>query len=190
MDGVVNFTSIEKHIRPSYYKKQKNLDNKYVGLPPQSYFSLLKFIDDDYLTEWECLKMRSTFKTMWNLSFTLPLATFGVFWIGFPKMFNMFTYRPQFHRMFRIMFCSANTLCAWVLFNSFPFPNKQFHQVLTQPDPNGQYIRRIMRDNLPRQWGLISKELHRQGYNLTEMYEYDAALVMPEATNKFDNTYY
>lgn len=43
---------------------------------------------------------------------------------------------------------------------------------------------------MPRQWGLISKELHNQGYNFREMYEYHESKIMPEATNKFDNSYY
>jgi hypothetical protein len=43
---------------------------------------------------------------------------------------------------------------------------------------------------MPRQWGNISKALHKQGYNFREMHEYDAAKMMPEAMNKFDNSYY
>jgi hypothetical protein len=43
---------------------------------------------------------------------------------------------------------------------------------------------------MPRQWGLISKQMHIQGYNFREMYEYDSAKAMPEAMNKFDNSYY
>jgi len=45
MDERITFGSIEKRLRPSYFKKQSKLDTKYVGLAPQTYFSFLKFLD-------------------------------------------------------------------------------------------------------------------------------------------------
>lgn len=45
MDGPVNHSTIEKFVRPSYYKKQLGLERKYVSLAPQAYFAFLKFID-------------------------------------------------------------------------------------------------------------------------------------------------
>jgi len=89
--------------------------------------------------------MRNTFKETWNLSFALPIATFAVFWVAFPKMFGYFVFRTQFHRSFRMAATLANTLCVYALINSYPFPNKQFHEVLTQPEPNGQYLRKLLR---------------------------------------------
>jgi len=45
MDDFININTIEKNLRPSYYRSQKKLKYKYVGLAPQAYFSFLKFID-------------------------------------------------------------------------------------------------------------------------------------------------
>jgi capsule polysaccharide modification protein KpsS len=89
--------------------------------------------------------MRNTFKTNWTMSFVVPVATYGLFWIAFPRMFNVFVLRTQFHRSFRFAATLANTACVYAFINSFPFPNKQFHEVLTQPEPNGQYLRKVMK---------------------------------------------
>ena len=43
---------------------------------------------------------------------------------------------------------------------------------------------------MPRQWSLISKQLHEQGYNFREMNEYYEKVTMPDVTNKFDNSFY
>ena len=75
----------------------------------------------------------------------MPAALFGVFWLAFPKLFGIFNVRQQYHRSFRLATTLANTGCAYVLLNSFPFPNKQFQEVITQPEPNGQYVRKMMK---------------------------------------------
>jgi len=43
---------------------------------------------------------------------------------------------------------------------------------------------------MPRHWSMISKTLADQGYNFREMNEYHERTVMPDASNKFDNTFY
>jgi hypothetical protein len=64
------------------------------------------------------------------------------------------------------------------------------HDVITQPEPNGKYVRTILKENFPRQWSLISKQLHDTGFNFREMNEYSEKKVMPDVTDKFDNSYY
>jgi hypothetical protein len=41
----MDLSVIEKHLRPSYYKKQTNKLNRYVGLAPQAYLAFLGHID-------------------------------------------------------------------------------------------------------------------------------------------------
>jgi hypothetical protein len=61
---------------------------------------------------------------------------------------------------------------------------------VTQPEPNGQYVRNILKENFPRQWSLLSKQLHQQGYDFREMNESTEKLTLPDVDNKFDNSYY
>jgi hypothetical protein len=67
---------------------------------------------------------------------------------------------------------------------------RPFHEVLTQPEPNGKYIRTILKEQYPRHWSLISKQLHELGYNLREMNEYDNKIYMPDVNNKYDDSWY
>jgi hypothetical protein len=67
---------------------------------------------------------------------------------------------------------------------------RHLHEVMTQPEPNGKYVRTTVKELLPRNWSMISKDLHRMGYNFREMNEYSEKDVMPDVTDKFDNTYY
>ena len=159
MEEEISIKSIEKNLRPDYYKKQIKLDTKYVGLPPQAYFNFLKYIDvidiiylititliqDDYLTEWEVMKFRTVFKSVFFTSFVIPVSTFAVFWLAFPRMFGFIAFRSQFYRSLRLACTLTNMGCVYALVNSFPFPNKQLHQIITQPEPNGQYVRKVMR---------------------------------------------
>ncbi len=64
------------------------------------------------------------------------------------------------------------------------------HELITQPEPNGQYIRNILKENYPRNWSMISKQLHDIGYNFREMNEYSLKVDMPDVTDKFDNSMY
>jgi hypothetical protein len=41
----MDFAFIEKTLRPNYYKKQRSIKSKYVGLPPQTYFNFLSIVD-------------------------------------------------------------------------------------------------------------------------------------------------
>ncbi len=65
---------------------------------------------------------------------------------------------------------------------------RAFHEVITQPEPNGKYLRTLLKENFPRHWSLMSNRLYNMGYNFREMSEYDARSVLPTADNKFDNT--
>lgn len=89
--------------------------------------------------------MRNTFKNMWHLTFVIPTIGYLGFWLAFPKLFGFFNNRRHFNRSFRMAATIANTSVFWVLFNSYPFRDKQFHEVLTQPEPNGKYVRTVLR---------------------------------------------
>jgi hypothetical protein len=51
-------------------------------------------------------------------------------------------------------------------------------------------MRTTLKETYPRNWAMISKELHRLGFDFREMNEYSGKEIMPDVTNKFDNSYY
>jgi hypothetical protein len=51
-------------------------------------------------------------------------------------------------------------------------------------------MRTTLKEEYPRNWAMISKELHRLGFDFREMNEYSGRETMPDVTDKFDNSYY
>ncbi len=47
----MDFSLIEKHLRPQYYKKQANSTLNHVGLSPQAFFQILPHIDVSFLCD-------------------------------------------------------------------------------------------------------------------------------------------
>jgi hypothetical protein len=62
--------------------------------------------------------------------------------------------------------------------------------VIIQPEPNGKYFRTTIKETYPRNWAMISKDLHAMGFDFREMNEYTGKETMPDVTDKFDNSYY
>ena len=57
-------------------------------------------------------------------------------------------------------------------------PNKTFHSLVSQPAPHGSYLRKTLREHFPVWWNQVSSDLHKTGYNLPEMNEYDKATML------------
>ena len=67
-------------------------------------------------------------------------------------------------------------------------PSEEWHKILSQPTPYGSYVRKVVQYHFPKYWSELSHTLYENGYNLKEMNEYDGRIVMPELTERFDNT--
>jgi hypothetical protein len=120
----------------------------------------------------------------------LPIVSFPVFYVMAPKLMGIYIDRQQYYRPTKI-FVAATLMNAFILMISMStIPSKPFHEIVTQPEPNGQYVRKLLAHNMPTHWAKISKDLHYQGYNFREMNEYSHKDIMPDVTNKFDNTWY
>lgn len=120
----------------------------------------------------------------------LPAVSFPLFYVLAPKLMGIYIDRQQYYRPVKL-FVAAALSSAFILMASFtPIASKPFHEIVTQPEPNGQYVRRLLAHNMPRHWAMVSKDLHYQGYNFREMNEYSHKDVMPDVTNKFDNSWY
>ena len=98
--------------------------------------------------------------------------------------------RVQYYRPIKI-YVAITLSSAFILYTSLlSIPSKPFHEIITQPEPNGQYVRKLISHNMPRQWASISRDLYLQGDKFREMNEYSHRDVMPDVTNKFDNAWY
>lgn len=119
-----NIAELEKTLRPAEYNKNISKKIRYVGLGPQAYFEFIKMLDDDYLTEWETMKMRYLFRDIWRKSFLYPLAVFAGFWMSFYRIFGLKNPRHLFYRSFR--FFSSLGMANVTLFyiNSWNVGNK------------------------------------------------------------------
>jgi hypothetical protein len=120
----------------------------------------------------------------------LPIVSFPLFYLITPKLMGLYIDRIQFYRPTKL-FIAATLSSGFILMASMStIPSKPFHEIVTQPEPNGQYVRKLLAHNMPRHWAKVSKELYNQGYNFREMNEYSHKDVMPDVTNKFDNSWY
>lgn len=67
-------------------------------------------------------------------------------------------------------------------------PNKAFHELMSQPAPHGSYLRKTMSSHFPVWWNVVSGNLHKHGYSLPEMNEYDKATAMRKSSTMFDTS--
>ena len=135
-------------------------------------------------------KFRVLFREKVNQSFYVPAMMYPVFYFLTPKLMGTYIERVQYYRHFKIYISLGMTIFFYHWANCYVWPSKSFHEIVTQPEPNGKYVRSLLAHNLPRSWSMMSKDLHTQGFNFREMNEYSEKEVMPDVTNKFDNSWY
>ena len=180
---------IEKHLRPEYFKAQKSKKMKYVGIAPKTYFHLMTVIDDDYLSEWECFKFKTLFADMALMSYIVPTIIFMGGYYALPRLLGLKASGALGRmRKTRVSFGAIFGFMLYREFNLRLFPNRNFHELVTQPEPRGKYFRTLLKENRPTKWAEISKQLHSLGYNFREMNEFSEAETMPLNPNKFDNS--
>lgn len=62
-----------------------------------------------------------------------------------------------------------------------------FHEIVSQPAPHGSYMRATIKEHFPVWWATVSADLHKSGYSLPEMNEYDKSTTMQKSNTIFDN---
>jgi hypothetical protein len=136
------------------------------------------------------MKFRDTFVKKISESILIPIVSgYGFYYLS-DKIMRIYMHRMIYYRMFKLGVSINLTLMLWSYINSQQWSCKPFHEIVTQPEPNGKYIRSILKDNYPRNWSMMSKHLHELGYNFKEMNEYSENEFMPDVTYKFDNSMY
>lgn len=120
----MDFSLIEKHLRPTYYKTQKKRSLSHVGLPPQVYFAFITHLDDDYLTDWEVMKFREIFKRKIYESMGLPVVMGVMFYVASPFYLRIYVNRVHFYRCYRFVISFGLSLMSYLYINTRPFPNQ------------------------------------------------------------------
>ena len=177
---------LEKKLNYAKWAKRGTRDT-YSRISLNQYWDLLKYVDDDYLTEWEVLKFKDLYgDQLMSLVSVHWLAFSAGFALSYPIMSPIIRgsthgYLSRMPVGFLLGFCLSHQSGFWCR------PNQIFHEILTQPNPHGSYIRKLIKYHFPRWWSELSGNLHENGYNLVEMNEYDKQIKMPELDNKFDS---
>lgn len=136
------------------------------------------------------MKFRELFSKMIAKSALFPVVIMIGSYSLVPKMFGLYVNRRVFYRLLKWNVAMITTFLSWTILNAYPWSDKTLHEVLTQPEPNGKYVRALLKDNYPRHWAMISKDLHDLGYNFKEMNEYSENIYMPDVTYKWDASRY
>ena len=66
-------------------------------------------------------------------------------------------------------------------------PSKTFHELVSQPAPHGSYVRKSLKEHFPVWWSSVSGNLHKNGYSLPEMNEYDKSTKIQNTHTEFDS---
>ena len=181
---------IEKTLRPSYYCQQMNKKKNFVAIGPHAYYQFIRYLDDDYLSEWELFKIKTCNRFFCALSIATPCAVAGLFYYLAPKLLGQIDgYRSHF-KTIRLGVGISIASLVYAELNMYPLSNRHFHELITQPEPRGKFVRQTLKETHPRIWSLMSKQLNELGYNFREMNEYSNKITMPEITTKFDNSNY
>lgn len=136
------------------------------------------------------MKFQSLFNWKIKESFFIPVAVLAGCMALSQKMFRLYLHRIVFYRLLRYTFSFSMAGCAYSIVNCYNWSNKIFHEIVTQPEPNGKYVRTLLKESYPRHWSIISNQLHELGYNFKEMNEHSENLYMPDVTYKHDNSRY
>lgn len=120
----------------------------------------------------------------------VPLVLLFAANFAFPYIFKQYVYNVTSMRSIRYAFAFQCCVMSYIYLNTKTWKSVPFHDLITQPEPNGKYLRTILKSNFPNIWAEISSELHKLGYNFKEMNEYSAKEVMPDITYKWDDSRY
>lgn len=136
------------------------------------------------------MKFRETFSIkMWE-SYFAPIALSVGFYFASPYLLRLYSHRHIYYRTYKLIFSFNFGMMSYMYLNTKIWPSRTIHDLLTQPEPNGKYLRTVLKNQFPRNWSQISKQLHEDGYNFKEMNEYSENKYMPDVTYKWDDSKY
>ena len=151
------------------------------------YWDWLTYIDDDYLTDYEVLRMKELYYwQLQELSGQFLAHTLVGWGLCFPLMGPIVRGATN-GWMLRFPFALSFATFLGVQASAWERPSQAFHDLVSQPAPHGSYLRRTLREHFPVWWSSVSSSLHTSGYSLPEMNEYDKATTIQKSHTQFDS---
>lgn len=177
---------MERKLNPTAFFRRFNKTDKFCVLSTAQYWDWLTYIDDDYLTEWEIIKMKELY--YWQLQ---ELSGQAFVQGGVAVALSYLLSGPLIRSAhigwhIRLPFFLTFFTFLQIQSSNWERPCKSFHDVMCQPAPHGTYLRRTLKEHFPIWWEKTSYQLHQNGYSLPEMNEYDKSVEMPRTT-KFNS---
>jgi hypothetical protein len=83
-----------------------------------------KITQDDYLTEWEVMKLRNVFWERWLQSTLIPLGLAALAYRYNNRLFGIYIERPTFYRPWRLWSSLCIGSIVWLLLNTIPWPSR------------------------------------------------------------------
>ena len=145
-------------------------------------------VQDDYLSEWEVVKMKELYcSQLQELATQSTLNTAAGWLLTYPLMGPILRAQAQ---NFILRTPAALTFACFLSVQTANWqrPSKAFHEIVSQPAPHGSYLRRSLKEHFPVWWRDTSAQLHENGLSLPEMHEYDRQTNMPNSFHNFDAT--
>jgi len=181
---------MERTLNPKGIWQRLRGDHRYARISTAYYWDWMLYIDDDYLTEWEILRMKELY--LWQLQ---ELSTQAVFFFGLGWLLTFPTMGPIVRSSVHGWMLRAPIAVVFAMFMSVQAANwqrpcKYFHEVMAQPAPHGSYLRKTIKEHFPVWWNQVSKQLHENGHSLPEMNEYDKQTLIPRTHTAFDTSLY
>ena len=178
---------LERKLNPKRFFRRGKRDNL-CKISLNYYWDLLKYVDDDYLSEWEILKFKDLYANQLGNMIWQTLSCFGLGYVATSIIMSPTIISPTNGYLLRLPMLAVLTSFLCVQSPHWMRPNQEFHEIMWQPNPHGSYVRKVVRFHFPKLWEDVSANLHENGYNLKEMNEYDNQVEMPELSEKFDTT--
>ena len=181
---------MERKLNSTFFKKKMERKMNSCRLTPAQYWDWLTYIDDDYLTQWEVIKMQELY--YWQVLDMIIQA--GVsFGLGYAATFFVMgpVIKSGAHGKFlRFPFAALFGQFIAIQFSNVPRPAPAFNDVMCQPSPHGSYLRRSIREHFPAWWYTVSQNLHNEGFNFPEMNEYDKQEMIQKSHTSFNDKLY
>ena len=136
----------------AWFKYINRRDKSTCKISIAQYWDFLTYIDDDYLTDYEVLRMKELYRwQLQELSGQFVAHTLVGWLLTFPLMGPVV--KNVAHGMaLRLPVTLTFATFLGVQASAWERPNKCFHDLVSQPAPHGSYVRKTLKEHFPVWW--------------------------------------
>ena len=183
--------TMEKKLNPTgfglfRFMNRRDLNTSTISIA--QYWDMLTYIDDDYLSDYEVLRMKELYAWQLQELSGQAIAHSAVGYLAAVFLMGAKVKGHAYSRHMRLPVAMSFATFLAVQSSSWERENKTFHDMVSQPAPHGSYFRRTLKENFPVWWHDVSANLYQNGYNLPEMNEYDNSTEIQKSHTQFDTS--